>query len=118
MGAHVRRDQRRAFWRLIRQGCGSREAARRVGLNSEAGKRWFGQAGGVPPLSLVEPSGRKLNIYDRESILAGINAGKSIRQIAAELGRHPSTVLRELRKNMYHQQYRRRSQAGFPARPP
>jgi IS30 family transposase len=87
-------------------------------LNSEAGKRWFGQAGGVPPLSLVEPSGRKLNIYDRESILAGINAGKSIRQIAAELGRHPSTVLRELRKNMYHQQYRRRSQAGFPARPP
>ena len=118
MGAHVRRDQQRVFWRLVRQGCRSREAAQRVGLNSEAGKRWFRQAGGMPPLSLVEPSGRMLNIYEREDIQAGINAGKSIRQIAAGLGRAPSTVLRELRKNMYHQQYRRRSQAGFPARAP
>ena len=118
MGAHVRRDQQRAFWRLIGQGCGSREAARRVGLNSEAGKRWFREAGGMPPLSVVEPSGRKLNIYDRERIAAGMNAGKSIRQIARELGRHPSTVLKELRKNMYHQQYRRRSAAGFVAQPP
>ena len=72
----------------------------------------------MPPLSLVKPSGRMLNIYEREDIQAGINAGKSIRQIAAGLGRAPSTVMRELRKNMYHQQYRRRSQAGFPARPP
>lgn len=118
MGAHVRRDQQRAFWRLIRQGCSSREAARRVGLNSEAGKRWFRQAGGMPPLSVVEPSGRRLNIYDREQISAGMNAGKSIRQIAKELGRHPSTVLKELRKNMYHQQFRRRSTAGFQAQPP
>src|SRR5687768_13093431 len=103
MGAHARRDQRRAFWRLIRQGCSSREAARRVGMNSEAGKRWFRQAGGMPPLSVVEPSGRRLNIYDREQILAGMNAGKSIRQMAKELGRHPSTVWKELRKNMCHQ---------------
>jgi transposase, IS30 family len=119
MGAHVRRDQQRAFWRLIRQGCGSKEAARRVGFSPEAGKRWFRQAGGMPPLSLVEPvRGRALNIIEREQILAGINAEKSIRQIAQELRRQPSTVLKELRKNMYHQQYRRRSQKGFPAREP
>ena len=30
----------------------------------------------------------------------------------------PSTVLKELRKNMYHQQFRRRSTAGFQAQPP
>jgi hypothetical protein len=53
------------FWRLIAQGCGSREAARRVGLNSEAGKRWFGQAGGMPPLWLVEPSGRRQIIHGK-----------------------------------------------------
>jgi IS30 family transposase len=73
----------------------------------------------MPPLSLVEPvRGRALNIIEREQILAGMSAAKSIRQIAAELGRAPSTVLRELRKNMYHQQYRRRSRAGFQARAP
>jgi IS30 family transposase len=119
MGAHLRRDQLRVFWRLIRQGCSSREAARRVGFNSDMGKRWFREAGGMPPLSLVEPGRpRKLNIVEREQILVGINAEKSIRQISRELGRHPSTVLRELRRNMYHQQYRRRSSAGFQAQPP
>jgi IS30 family transposase len=73
----------------------------------------------MPPLSLVEPvRTRRLSIFEREQILAGINAGKSMRQIAAGLGRAPSTVLRELRKNMHHQQYRRRSGRGFPAQPP
>jgi IS30 family transposase len=73
----------------------------------------------MSPLSLVEPaSGRKLNILEREQILAGMNAGRSIRQIARELGRQPSTVLRELRRNMDHQRYRRRSTAGFQAQPP
>jgi IS30 family transposase len=73
----------------------------------------------MPPLSLVEPTRtRTLNIAEREQILAGLGAERSIRQIAAELGRAPSTVLRELRKNMYHQRYRRRSRAGFPAQPP
>ena len=110
MGAHVRRDQQRVFWRLIRQGCSAEEAARRVGFNSQVGRRWFRQAGGMPPLSLLEPVRRRnLNISEREQILAGISAEKSIRQIAAELGRHPSTVLRELRKNMHHQRYRGRS---------
>lgn len=119
MGAHVRRDQQRVFWRLIRQGCGSEEAARRVGFASVMGKRWFRQAGGMPPLSLVEPvRGRALNVIEREQILAGINAEKSIRHIAAELGRAPSTVLRELRRNMSHQKYRSGSRRGFPSQPP
>ena len=73
----------------------------------------------MPPLSLVEPArARKLTIVEREHIAQGLGAEKSIRQIAKELGRHPSTVLRELRKNMHHQQYRRRAGTGFPAQPP
>jgi IS30 family transposase len=119
MGAHVRRDQFRLFWRLIRQGCSAEEAARRVGYSSAAGHRWFRQAGGMPPLLLVEPAcSRNLYLAEREHIAQSLGADKSIRQIAKELGRHPSTVLRELRKNMHHQQYRRRSGTGFPARPP
>ena len=119
MGGRVRRDQLRVFWRLIRRGCAVEEAARRVGFSSAAGWRWFRQAGGMPPLSLIEPvRGRALNILEREKIYAGIWKDNSIRQIAEELGRHPSTVQRELRKNMHHQQYRRRSKSGFPAQPP
>jgi IS30 family transposase len=119
MGARVRRDQLRVFWRLIRQGCSAEEAARRVGFGSRAGARWFSEAGGMPPLCLVEPvRSRALNIVEREKILAGICEGKSIRQIAQELGRQPSTVMRELGKNMHHQRYRRRSGRGFQAQPP
>ena len=114
MRGHVRGDQLRVFWRLIRRGCSVEEAAGRVGFGSAAGHRWFGEAGGMPPLSLVEPArARKLTIVEREHIAQGLGAENSIRQIAKELGRHPSTVLRELRKNMHHQQYRRRSGTGF-----
>jgi IS30 family transposase len=46
---------------------------------------------------------------EREDILAGIERGRSIRQIAKGLGRAPSTVLRELRRNMPRLLYRSRS---------
>ena len=52
-------------------------------------------------MSLVEPvKTRTLNIAEREKILAGINQGRSIRAIAAGIGRAPSTVCRELSKNL------------------
>ena len=64
----------------------------------------------MPPLSLHEPrpgSGR-LTIAEREKIHAGIHQGRSIRSIAAEIGRAASTVMRELDRNMFHQHYSRR----------
>jgi transposase, IS30 family len=67
------------------------------------GRVWFRNAGGMAPLSLVEPlTTRTLNIGDRERVLAGINQGLSIRAIAAGIGRAPSTVSRELAANMEH----------------
>ncbi|WP_243075749.1 IS30 family transposase [Microbacterium sp. SS28] len=53
----------------------------------------------MSPLSLSEPSDRFLTIADRERIAVGVAREESIRQIAREIGRHPSTVLRELRRN-------------------
>src|SRR5205814_3225692 len=38
-----------------------------------------------------------------------VERGDSMRLIAKNLGRAPSTVLRELRRNMFHQLYRSRS---------
>jgi transposase, IS30 family len=113
MKGRARRDQLRAFWRLIGVGAVAEDAARRVGFEGSTGRRWFVQAGGMAPLSLVEPPrGRTLNIVEREQILAGIEAGESIRRIAGRLGRAPSTVSRELRANLWHQDYGRRNRRG------
>jgi IS30 family transposase len=48
-------------------------------------------------------------VSEREEIFAGVERGDSISRIARLLGRAPSTVLRELRRNMHHQLYRSRS---------
>src|SRR5215467_13980804 len=47
-----------------------------------------------------------LRLEEREEISRGIAAGQSIRQIADGLGRAPSTVSREIRRNCGGQRYR------------
>jgi IS30 family transposase len=49
----------------------------------------------------------RLTMAEREDIALGRAAGQSLRSIARRLGRHPSTVLREVRPDeQYGQQYR------------
>ena len=62
------RAVQRQFWRLIATGITSAEAALNVGVSVPVGIRWFRHAGGMPPLSLVEPSGRYLPFEEREEI--------------------------------------------------
>jgi len=52
-----------------------------------------------------QPRGRYLSMEEREEIFAGVEGGETIRAIACALDRAPSTVMRELRRNM-RQQYR------------
>src|SRR6266581_2801443 len=109
------------FWRLIRDGVVREEAAQQVGYNRKAGQRWFSQAGGVVPAYVTaKRSGRCLSVEEREEIYAGVERGDSIRLIARSLGRAPSTVQRELRRNMRHQLYRARHRRphGLPVRTP
>ena len=47
-----------------------------------------------------------LRFEEREEISRGIAARRSIRQIAREIGRSPSTVSREIRRNWGSQGYR------------
>jgi len=42
----------------------------------------------------------QLNIKEREFIQIGLWEGKSLREIARELDRHPSTISRELKRNI------------------
>lgn len=89
----------REFWDEIATGKLPREAAEAVGVAQAVGQRWFRHAGGMTPYSWPAPSGRYLSFAEREEI-AILNAlGKGVREIAAALGRSPSTVSRELRRN-------------------
>src|SRR5690554_2486954 len=62
------RAVQREFWRLIASGITTVEAAAAVGVSSPVAVRWFRHAGGMPPLSLVEPSKRYLSFAEREEI--------------------------------------------------
>ncbi|MBE1608948.1 IS30 family transposase [Actinopolymorpha pittospori] len=53
----------------------------------------------MPPISLAEPSGRYLSFTEREEIALLRVEGHGVRQIASQLGRSPSTISRELRRN-------------------
>ncbi len=95
-----RRELQRQFWWLIRAGLAKKRAAVALGLNEDTGKTWFRQAGGVVPAFVTAPSsGRFLSFAEREEIFAGVERHESIRRIAQRLGRAPSSVHRELRRN-------------------
>lgn len=89
----------RQFWRLIATGVTTAEASLAVGVSWPVGARWFRHAGGMPPISLDEPSGRYLSFEEREEIAILRAQGKGVRAIAGSLGRNPGTISRELRRN-------------------
>ena len=110
-----------AFWEGVRAGLGVREAAVAAGA-PRTGEEWFRQAGGVKgngPAPLA--GGRFLSLAEREEIAAGAAAGRGVRAIARELGRAPSTVSREVRRNGSRRGYRAvaaQAQAEHRARRP
>ncbi|WP_394622069.1 IS30 family transposase [Lentzea sp. JNUCC 0626] len=88
----------------------SREACRIVGVNYRTGKRWrngkkqskWNKA--APPITAVAPpceASRFLREDERILIADRGREKATIRQIAAELGRSPSTISRELRRNAH-----------------
>lgn len=93
------RAVQRDFWRLIAAGVTTVEAAGVVGVSTAVAVRWFRHAGGMTPLSLVEPSKRYLSFVEREEIALLRAQGVGIREIARRLGRHASTISREVRRN-------------------
>jgi transposase, IS30 family len=95
MRPRLSRSCQRQFWRLVRSGVPWRQAGAPVGMSLTTAKCWFGKSGGMPPLSLAEPS-RELSLLDRELIFERLKEGLSYAAIARELGRPTSTVTREL----------------------
>jgi IS30 family transposase len=95
----LRRDVERLFWREIRKGLTSEEAAVVVGASQAAGSRWFRERGGMPTFLLVPVTGRYLSFEEREEIALLHVRGAGVREIARRVGPAPSTISRELRRN-------------------
>lgn len=95
----VRHDVERGFWMKIAEGLSSEEAAISCGVSGPVGVRWFRERGGMPSIQLTPPSGRYLSFAEREDIALLRGQGLGVRAIARTLGRPPSTISRELRRN-------------------
>jgi transposase, IS30 family len=93
------RERERRFWREVRRGLTYAEAGQSVGVSVGVTTRWVAQGGGMPTLSLAEPTGRYLSMAEREEIAVGLAQGKSVRGIARCLQRSPSTISREIARN-------------------
>jgi transposase, IS30 family len=83
-----------------------RPIARAVGRSQAAVRSLIAKTGGVRPLVPTDWSDVRLSLAEREVISRGIAAERSARQIAASMGRSPSTISREIAANGGRSGYR------------
>src|SRR3954451_19121756 len=93
------REDRVRFWVAISRGVMTEDAAVVAGVSSPVAFRWFRHAGGVNPCLPSTVSGRYLAFAEREDIAVWHAQKLGVREIARRLGRSPSTISRELRRN-------------------
>jgi transposase, IS30 family len=100
-GRKRRLDVESEYWRLVLSGIGTVEVCRQLGVGRMTGYRWRAECGGLPPTPLSEGvrSQRYLSLLERQRIATVRRDGLGVRRIAQELGRSPSTISRELRRN-------------------
>jgi len=100
------REDRVRFWAAIAHGVKTEDACAEAGVSGPVGFRWFRHAGGVNPRLRPVVSGRYLSFFEREEIALLRAQGGGVREIAGQLGRSPSTISRELRRNASTRTYR------------
>jgi Helix-turn-helix domain len=113
-----RREHRQRFWAAIAGGLSSEEAGVAAGVSAPVGVRWFRESGGMDPLAAAPLSGRYLSFAEREELAVLRACAYGVREIARQLGRSPSTISRELRRNAAtrggRMEYRARPPSGTP----
>ena len=86
------------YWQLMRSGETNTNACRVLGMSRRSGTtiRRAHQYQTRTRVPRVVWSGRYLDVRERLQIADLLRLGCSLRRIAAKLGRHPSTIKREL----------------------
>jgi len=91
-------SQKALMWDRWRKGESLQKIAQLFDRNHSSVSRILAESGGIRPTSRRR-SLRALSLAEREEISRAMVRGQSIRSIAASLGRAPSTVSREIRRN-------------------
>ncbi|MEM8637152.1 MAG: IS30 family transposase [Pseudomonadota bacterium] len=103
---HYTQAEKSLMWDRWQQGDSLNEIGRMFGIQGHSSiQKVFAATGGIRPAERKR-STRCLSLAEREEISRGLVAGRSIRSIASELGRAPSTVSREIRRNDGRRRYR------------
>ena len=93
---------RLAFWKAMNEGLPTSVAARAAGVSRATAYRWLGEDWQMLPSPLqnfaVTRAG-SLSLREREEIGFQLARGQGVRQIAAVIGRAPSTISREVARN-------------------
>ena len=98
-------SQKAQMWERWHKGESLQQIAQLFDRNHSSIQRILAEAGGIRPRQRCR-SARTLSLAEREEISRGVVCGYSIRTMAASLGRAPSTVSRELKRNGGRQSYR------------
>jgi len=98
-------QQKHELWSLWKAGQSLSDIGRSLGKHAGSIFGVLRSRGGIAPSARIR-SPRSLSPREREEISRGLVAGLSLRKIAAQLGRAPSTVSREVGRNSGRRKYR------------
>jgi IS30 family transposase len=98
-------QQKEELWAQWKAGRSLSDIGRNLGKHAGSIFGVLSLRGGIAPRPRAR-SRRSLSIHEREEISRGLVAGLSLRQIATQLGRAPSTISREVGRNSGRSKYR------------
>ena len=98
-------EQRNLMWDRWQKGDSMHAIARLFDRGHSSVQGILSETGGIRPTQRTR-SRSTLTLAEREEISRGVVAGQSFRSIAASLGRAPSTISREIRRNGGRRRYR------------
>ena len=98
-------SQKALMWERWRKGDSLQLIAQLFDRNNSSVQRILAETGGISPVPRCR-SKRALTLSEREEISRGLVAGCSIRTLATQLRRAPSTVSREVKRNGGRECYR------------
>lgn len=98
-------ERKARIWQLWRQGRPMSEIARDIEKPPATVYSYLLYHGGITPRPRIRRPG-SLSLEEREAISRGLARSQSIRSIARELSRSPSTISREISRNSGSEKYR------------